>query len=540
MDWSSIYEDTGEENGEWASLYETRLSVLTHFFAKDHENGYTPLVCYFFAINFILGVGVLGMPFAFYASGIVLASLLVCLVTFLSLVTVLWNSEAMLRAEILGLLPDMKSFSPAFAATPVMEASSLKPGPHNDSPFSFLPLDEWQKTQMNGKRERAFSNISELEVLGGEGGTSKCYEVTELSKIYLGPWGKVCYQISLMGLMYVGLLAYSQVFEKTLLAQLPWELPTSVAAGCFMLIVVPLSCLDLREQITVQVAMSVIRFAAIAIMIFGSLYGIFYDPEDNGSASATAPYISDVKTSDFSGFGLMFSTVLFSQLFQHSVPGLIHPLTQKDKKAAPQIFFGALATTCFLYLVLGTSCSMYFGSRTESAVNINFSGFTWGVESPSPGIALLLECCTQLVVLFPGLDTLSVFPLIANTLGNNLASANPKFKRFLRRRLKLKLSKKKILIFWRLVSSIPPILASLVLTDLSLTFKYAGIVGIYVAFITPALLFWRSMLTCKRHQITSTTIYSWHFSKVEYAYVVLVISIVFLFVIVYQIVDAYR
>ena len=34
----------------------------------------------------------------------------------------------------------------------------------------------------------------------------------------------------------------------------------------------------------------------------------------------------------FDGFGIMFSTALFSQLFQHSVPGLIRPLPEPQKK----------------------------------------------------------------------------------------------------------------------------------------------------------------------------------------------------------------
>ena len=34
------------------------------------------------------------------------------------------------------------------------------------------------------------------------------------------------------------------------------------------------------------------------------------------------------------GFGLAFSTTLFSQLFQHSVPGLVRPLADADRPKA--------------------------------------------------------------------------------------------------------------------------------------------------------------------------------------------------------------
>jgi hypothetical protein len=47
----------------------------------------------------------------------------------------------------------------------------------------------------------------------------RSFEVTELCEYFLGHQGKVAYQVSLMMLMYVGLLAYTQVFVKTIESQ---------------------------------------------------------------------------------------------------------------------------------------------------------------------------------------------------------------------------------------------------------------------------------------------------------------------------------
>ena len=44
--------------------------------------------------------------------------------------------------------------------------------------------------------------------------SEKSYEVTELCTKFLGWRHKVLYQVSLLALMYVGLLAYSQVFAN--------------------------------------------------------------------------------------------------------------------------------------------------------------------------------------------------------------------------------------------------------------------------------------------------------------------------------------
>lgn len=78
--------------------------------------------------------------------------------------------------------------------------------------------------------------------------------------------------------------------------------------------------------------MAVVRFFSLAIMMFGALFSIYKDPFDGESESSRPPFLSDVAIADPSGLGLMFSTALFSQLFQHSVPGLMHPLSRRDKR----------------------------------------------------------------------------------------------------------------------------------------------------------------------------------------------------------------
>jgi hypothetical protein len=79
-------------------------------------------------------------------------------------------------------------------------------------------------------------------------------------------------------------------------------------------------------------------------------------------------------TWDFTGFGVVFSTALFSQLFQHSVPGLIRPLPPADRPNVNGIFGAALGTTCFLYLLLGITAAVYFGKDTSSSINLNVRG----------------------------------------------------------------------------------------------------------------------------------------------------------------------
>jgi len=201
----------------------------------------------------------------------------------------------------------------------------------------------------------------------------------------------------------------------------------------------------------------------------------------------------------FSGFGVMFSTALFSQLFQHSVPGLIRPLPEYQKRKVPGVFMSALGTTMSLYLILGISAACYFGPSTLSSVNLNFTDFSYGIdleEAPEWQV-WIVKILSNVVVLFPAADTLSVFPLIANTLGNNLSTSSPgmtkRIGKFLKGRgykndkLKAHTTKANMII-WRLIASVPPIVASIYAKDLAFSLQLAGLAGLYVAFICPALL----------------------------------------------------
>lgn len=217
---------------------------------------------------------------------------------------------------------------------------------------------------------------------------------------------------------------------------------------------------------------------------------------------------------------------------------------------AHQRLFGAsLQTTFFLYVLLGVSAASYFGEATLPSVNINLSNFTFGLDPrTSPRLLLLLlRLTSNIVVMFPALDTLSVFPLIANTLGSNLvASVGPDFVKWVARhtptsrqilkasqassgklhrmtiepnftmeeRMKITKDTTRITtIVWRLVASIPPLVGSLWATDLSFSLLLAGLAGLHVAFFAPSLLPLQSVKLDRE-----TTVYSGWYSSTGWAY----------------------
>ena len=438
------------------------------------------------------------------------------------------------------------------------------------------------------------------------------YEVIDLVDHYLGHSHKVLYQVSLMSLMYIGLLAYSQVFCGSIGALLwqpkgPFDRDhwTGLPQLIFGALVVPLSCMELDEQVTIQSIMAYVRFAAIFVMVFGSAFALLYD--GTHSNFDHAPYWASEEsgtmsyTACFSGFGVAFSTSLFSQLFQHSVPGLLRPIRREQPEKltkVPWVLGASLLTTLSFYILLGTITPSYFGADTRrtlnntnltqfafkmsryhchsaykffllASINLNFAHFTFGVNptEASPALLACLTSASNIVVMFPALDTISVFPLIANTLGNNLyASAGSGTVKLVAKRLvqwgmhgykneaetdsvsrnagyslmstderkAILLSASKVsTIIWRIVAALPPLLGSLVATDLSFSFLLAGVAGLYVAFFAPSLLHLESS-----RLVAESTIYEGWYSPTFLCYPVLVFATLSLGIVLVQIVDA--
>jgi len=345
-----------------------------------------------------------------------------------------------------------------------------------------------------------------------------------------------------MSLTYVGLLAYAQVFNVAFLSQICPSCSRYLPPSIFGALVIPLSCFDLSEQVLAQVIMSLLRFLSLGVLLIGTTVALIYDWDHSALQSYLHSESSnDISVFDLKGFGVMFTTAIFSQLFQHSVPGLIRPLSDEDKKYVPKIFLSALLTTAIIYIASGSVCVLYFGKHLNQSVNLNFVGFTWGINSDQWGIYVVLKFLSTLVVMFPAIDTLSVFPLIAITLGNNLNSAFPQVYSLVR---SVKISpfvdvvdsKKITSTIWRLIASIPPVLLSIFVQDLTLSLQIAGLCGIIVALVIPAILF---VQTQHRVQLIPTGLqtkvaFQNDFNDHLYVYIVLLIAVAAMCISIFQ------
>ena len=550
MDWSSIYEEHGEETGDWSG-WNFRLDPILESIASRGKYG--PAVCYALTVNYILGVGCLGVPFAFLKSGAILGTLIIFVITLVTLSTVLWIAEA---SHTSTQIRNFESLEKEKRFSNDIRNKILIGGSKNYSSVLSDEEDSQSPKHFSQGIIRRNSHIIRNQ---------HDPEVTELVLLFLGEYWSSIYQISLILLTSIGSLAYTQIFVSTFIFQLFPSCSVLLPILIFSSVVVPLSCMEISEQIFVQILMSGLRFLSLAILLVGIIIALFVDFADSQVASLitnnddfrspiSPPYLNpNVPLFQYTGFGLMFTTAIFSQLFQHSVPGLVRPLALADRKSVPAIFLFALSTTGTIYILMGLSSIFYFGDDVQEAVNLNFVGFTWGLSRGTSSYYILVKYLSFVVVLFPAMDTLSIYPLIAHTVANSLHAYFPTSFKILQSIVRIPKHKAKsyMALIWKLVASVPPIFLSVYVTDLSISLQFTGICGIVVALVVPSLLhiYSREKLaqikkTAKAEVVATADMlgnsnpYSTFLSHTALTYLVLILAFVAFFVCIYQLVLA--
>lgn len=446
------------------------LARSSHF-----TTSYSPFVLYAFTLNYILGVGCLALPYAMYRVGIVTGVIVLAFVALMTYITVNWIIECSWRANHMEAshLPTLTPLSPPttsnntttyrspyhqstlqFFVTPriqhVLRSNSFKKyGAMNvqngyeeeeEQHDMNVWMNEQSPTHSSHDGSRPTSSRLRNRILPSHPDSSytlkQKYEIVQLTELFLGRTYRNIYQCGLCFLMVTGLWAYTTVFLTSVVGKLSFLCSSSSSDHCtlsyalvallFALIVVPLSCMDLTDQISVQVTLTLVRFVSLGLMIGSAAWGMWYDYTDSGvntmhtmeqpALLPSPPYAAFTSFHPHS-LGLMFTTAVFSHLFQHSVPGLIAPL--KNKRSIPYVMIATLLTTFLLYATLSSVCGMYFGSKTLPSINLNWKTFHWGYSDTS-SLPVWCHILNYTIVLFPAIDTVSVFPLIAITLGNSL------------------------------------------------------------------------------------------------------------------------
>lgn len=220
-------------------------------------------------------------------------------------------------------------------------------------------------------------------------------------------------------------------------------------------------------------------------------------------------------------FSVIFTSAAVAINCHYNFPDIIRPV--KNKKPLLRVVLAALTTAMTFYALLGIICSTYFKNHTLPLVTLNWSNYTgmgggWaGSVKDRPFWAVIIQLW---IMLFPIFDMLSVFSLVAITLGNNLLETVPaRFKRMKYSRFLKPAS--------RLTAALPPLVLASILGRLDSIFTFAGLCAFFLEIIFPCLLQLLSVKTCKKTwgEGSEETPYSTWFSHSVFVYITMIFGI---------------
>lgn len=351
-------------------------------------------------------------------------------------------------------------------------------------------------------------------------------ELTDLCNLFLGRHGRDAYSISVAIYFYGTLTAYCSVFAESLAAHIPvFESSQSnynLYLSIFFVSVVPMSCLELNEQIEWQVVLALCRLL-MALGMVGSVMASNVDTDADADGALSGFMFTSYPDAPYGAPGFNFSGMLallplaaFANIFQHSIPALSHPV--QDKTQLSRIFLGAIFFCFIAYSSIGSFLAYFFGSKITSASNLAWVSFVGSSQ-----FSAIANSVSYYIVLFPGLDVASAFPLNAITLGNSLLATfkdNDHLKA-------LKLESTELKIVFRMLAAIPPFMFAMLISDLGQITSYTGVFGFTITMVFPSALAYASKRHLANKRISTFTNFSnWLTSDI---FVIVLFSIGILF-----------
>eukprot|EP01098_Paradermamoeba_levis_P013307 TRINITY_DN6044_c0_g1_i1.p1 TRINITY_DN6044_c0_g1~~TRINITY_DN6044_c0_g1_i1.p1 ORF type:complete len:338 (-),score=78.88 TRINITY_DN6044_c0_g1_i1:514-1458(-) len=245
---------------------------------------------YALCVNYIIGTGVFGLPYSFKQAGIVLACICMAVSSFTAFITVHYVLEALARTE------------------GVVSAEEDKDEIEREKPLNRIT---WRK-----------------------------FEFTTMSEVFGGQRGKYLSQMTVCLYCYGVMWAYTSVFASsvanlfnTYALDRDCDIYASVVSSechtsyylCvlfFAVLVIPLTLVDVGEQIYFQVFLTCARFSAFIVMIVTVVFGIIKKEGD---------YIHSFNFIEWGGFPSAFTTIAVALNCHQNLPNVYQPIVEKEK-----------------------------------------------------------------------------------------------------------------------------------------------------------------------------------------------------------------
>ena len=233
--------------------------------------------------------------------------------------------------------------------------------------------------------------------------------------MFAGRWLKVVYLVVLTVYSFLAGLSFSTVAGSAWSVNLPFNFSDieqcsemdfknqtlPLLATCrnaywlclllFACIVVPLSLIELKEQVIVQVVMGILRFVTIGSIVIFSVtnFGLYYDicscedpwaPDNNTEdvsmcTNYTNNTIADMAVQfDVKSWLLSIPVFVYAHILHQGIPALTHPIKEKNYlKAYFNILFLVIGS---IYTILGVAVALWFRDCTISTCTLNWVSYT--------------------------------------------------------------------------------------------------------------------------------------------------------------------
>jgi len=310
----------------------------------------------------------------------------------------------------------------------LVRSSSMPMTDDEENPTTTTPVGSLPGTPTAGRQRLLVTPTSSAPTTSSYAiGHDRKFEVNTLCRVFLGKRGGLqIYTTFICLYCYCTLWAYTSVFSSAL-AQM-WPLPSwrnllgdtdtdqdvdsyLWYSILFATMVVPLSCLELNEQITVQVIMTLARFVMLFFMLSTAHQVAALD--DMTTPRETVPLVQ------WSGVHQMLPILVFAHIYHHSIPGLAQPVA--NKRQLRHVFAATTIFSTVAYTLLGLTLASAFGPHVQQSSNLHWNRYYSSSGDTNGGWWHYFV--SVYVVCFPALDVISAFPLNAITLGNNMLGA---------------------------------------------------------------------------------------------------------------------
>lgn len=269
----------------------------------------------------------------------------------------------------------------------------------------------------------------------------------------------------------------------------------------FAVIVVPIACLELKEQAVIQVIMAIFRLVMLLVMCVYSLISVVGRDTDTHPSNTTVESDDTIHSTEFNINGLLAAVpvIVFAQMLEVAIPSLSQPVSNKRRLVL--LYTVVFVVTTLIYGILGVTVATYLRNDVLEVSTANWESLT------RPRYTAALRGLSYFVVLFPSFDVLSSYPITVTVMANmveNMYKDDP-------HQMPDRVTRVVHRFFWAVV----PMIGSVFLTNLVDLGKYSGLIAFFAVFWFPALLQYRSKQASMALFLHADTPYSsWYSSNI--------------------------